>query len=171
MKDTDNTLRDMLALATQVAASPDTTEGTLAELAARYDTIAALAGAVAEAQDRLATAVAEAMEDDQMTIAGVGLVVRETRTSSSWLDDTSRERMFEDALNAIVRRVAVDPATGEMHANISSAAREVFRLAQDAFSFSADPKAAFRKVLGLSPDQYRSKHVTGYRIKVKEATL
>jgi cysteinyl-tRNA synthetase len=144
------------------------TEGSLNELVRRLDLCQRMTSNLRDKIDELNEDIASRMEDDTATITGVGVVQRKARTSSTWLDDSSRERMMDDAISAIVRRVAVDPATGEMYAPIANAAREVWRLTQDAFSFGADPKTAFRKVLGLAPDEYRAKRVTGYTISITE---
>jgi hypothetical protein len=144
------------------------TDGTLKDLAQSLELCFRINAQLREITDVLQEDIAARMEDDTASIAGVGIVQRKPRTSSTWLDDSSRERMMDDAISAIVRRVAVDPATGEMHPPLANAAREVWRLTQDAFSFGADPKTAFRKVLGLAPDEYRAKRVTGYTVSITE---
>lgn len=141
---------------------------TLNELVATFDLAQRVIIETRQIADDLNEAIASRMESDSESIEGIGVVLRKPKTSSTWIDDTSRERMMDDAISAIVRRVAVDPATGEMHAPLANAAREVWRLTQDAFSFTADPKAAFRKVLGLAPDEYRAKRVTGYTVTITE---
>lgn len=167
MTNTPNNLSTMLDALLAIEADTSLDDGTLTELAQRYD-LATRAASVLEAiVVRLSNAVAERMENDEMEVAGVGKLARKPRTSSVWIDDTSRERMLEDTINAIVRRVAVDPASGEVHQPLAMVAREVWRLTNDAFSFTADPKVPFRKVLGLRPDEYRSKRVTGYRVTVE----
>lgn len=149
--------------------SPDeATDGTLRELARRLDLCQRIGATVKDLSDALAEDIAARMEEDMTSVAGVGIVQRKARTSSTWLDDTSRERMMDDAISAIVRRVATDPATGEIHGPLANAAREVWRLTQESFSLGADPKTGFRKVLGLQPDIYRAKRVTGYTVTITE---
>ena len=167
MKELDNHLADVLQ-AIEVLSTDTMTEGTLNELVRRLELCHRMTATLRDKIDALNEDIAARMENDTATIAGVGTVQRKPRTSSTWLDDTSRERMMDDAISAIIRRVAVDPATGEMHAPIANAAREVWRLTQDSFSFGADPKAAFRKVLGLAPDEYRAKRTVGYTIAITE---
>lgn len=144
------------------------TEGELDDLAMRLRYCQQLSVEVKDIIDHLSETIAAKMEQDSSLVAGLGTVQRKPKTSSTWIDDSSRERMMEDAISAIIQRVAVDPATGEMHRPLANTAREVWRLTQDAFSFTADPKTAFRKVLGLAPDEYRSKRVTGYTVVITE---
>ena len=146
-------------------------DGTTSDIARRLDNLQQLAWQTRELIDQLTEQLAERMEQDEMVIAGVGRVVRKRRTSSTWIDEDSRERMMDDAMSAIIRRVAIDPASGEVYAPLANTARETFRLINDAFSLGADPKVAFRKVLGLQPDEYRSKRVTGYNVTIEQETL
>jgi hypothetical protein len=160
------------ALEYLIGISPDDiTDGALPEITSHYSHLIEIQTVVRDLLDHVAEQIAERMETDQMTITGVGSVVRKPRTSSTWIHEDSREQMLEDAVSAIVQRVALDPATGEVYAPLANTARETFRLVQDAFSIGADPKMAFRKVLGLQPDEYRSKRVTGYNIVIEEETL
>lgn len=149
--------------------TPDAaTDGTLAELTQRLDLCNRISSQIRVLTDALQEDIASRMEEDVASIAGIGIVQRKPRTSSTWIDDTSKERMMDDAISAIIRKVAVDPASGEIHGPLANVAREVWRLTQDAFSFTADPKAAFKKVLGLAPDEYRAKRVTGYTVTITE---
>lgn len=146
------------------------TDSTLSELTHNYALLVEIRTAVNDLIDHCSQQIAERMEDDTMTITGVGHVMRKPRTSSTWLHDDSREQMMDDAVSAIIKRVALDPATGEVYPPLANAVRETFRLTQDAFSIGSDPKLAFRKVLGLQPDEYRAKRVTGYNITIEETT-
>lgn len=163
-----NKILDELVFKMKIISLESLTEGNLQELAQRLDMCYSLANLLKYMTDALQEDIAARMETDTTEIHGVGLVQRKVRTSSTWIDDSSKERMMDDAISAIVRRVAVDPATGEMHAPLANAAREVWRLTQDSFSFGADPKTAFKKVLGLAPDEYRAKRATGYTISITE---
>jgi hypothetical protein len=167
MTDTSALLADTLSI---IAGISERTllDGSLEELASRLEAAQKLQTETRAMIDALSDAIASRMEQDVANIAGLGTVQRRAKTSSTWIDESSRERMMDDAISAIIRRVAVDPATGEMHPPLANCAREVWRLAQDSFSFSADPKAAFRKVLKLAPDEYRSKRVTGYTVTITE---
>lgn len=153
LKDTDSVLID------------EVSEGSLDDLATRLDLVARTVSQLKVISDILTEDIASRMEDDT-AITGVGVLQRKSRSSSTWIDDTSRERMMDDTISAIIRRVAVDPATGEVHQPLANTAREVWRITQDAFSFTPDPKVAFRKVLGLTPDEYRSKRLSGYTISI-----
>ena len=149
----------------------DITDGALSDISLHYASLLEIRTAVSDLIDHVAEQLAERMESDMMTITGVGSVVRKPRTSSAWIHDDSREQMMDDAITAIIRKVALDPSTGEVYPPLANTARETFRLVQDAFSIGADPKVAFRKVLGLQPDEYRSKRVTGYSVTIEEETL
>ncbi len=163
-----NKILDELVFKLKIISLEDLTEGTLQELAQRLATCNALTSVLKYVTDALQDDIAARMETDTAEVSGVGMIQRKARTSSTWIDDSSKEQMMDDAISAIIRRVAVDPATGEVHPPLANAAREVWRLTQDAFSFTADPKTAFRKVLGLAPDEYRAKRVTGYTISITE---
>jgi hypothetical protein len=165
MTNLDKHLADVLQA---LEATEAITEGTLDELVRRLDICQRIVANVKDKMDELNEDIASRMEADTATIAGIGVVQRKPRTSSTWIDDMSRERMMDDAISAMIRRVATDPASGEIHGPLANVAREVWRLTQDSFSFTADPKAAFRKVLGLAPDEYRAKRVTGYTISITE---
>jgi hypothetical protein len=160
------------ALEYLMAITPDGLTGnTLDEVSQNYSLLLEIRQVTNELIDQCAELIAASMEDDVMTIAGVGRMVRKPRTSSTWLTDDSKENMMDDAITAIIRRVAVDPSTGEVHPPLANTARETFRLMQDAFSIGADPKLAFRKVLGLQPDEYRAKRTTGYQITIEQETI
>ena len=167
MEPTTELIKDVLG-ALQMMNEETLAAGSLDELVRRLEVMHRTAARVKDLTDALTEQIASRMEANETAIAGVGVVQRKPRTSSTWLDDTSKERMMDDAISAIIRRVAVDPATGEVHAPLANTAREVWRMTQDAFSIGADPKVAFRKVLGLQPDEYRSKRVTGYTIAITE---
>lgn len=152
----------------ETVACDEMTDGTLKDLAQSLELCFRINAQLREITDALQEDIAARMEDDTASIAGVGIVQRKPRTSSTWLDDSSRERMMDDAISAMIRRVAVDPASGEIHSPLANVAREVWRLTQESFSIGADPKVGFRKVLKLAPDEYRAKRVTGYSVSITE---
>lgn len=147
------------------------TEGTVRDLSHRLNLCNVITTWAKDYADELAESLAATMEDDVQTITGVGVVTRKKRTSSAWIDDDARERMLDDTARALIEKVAVDPMTGEVHPPLANATREVFRLVQEAFSFVAEPKAGFRKSLGLQPDLYRTKYTTGYTVTISEETV
>lgn len=167
MTDTSALLADTLSIIAGIS-DEQITDGALEALAHRLETAQQLSQQVKNMIDLLTDAISSQMEQDVAAIAGLGVVQRKPRTSSTWIDEASKERMMDDAISAIIRRVAIDPASGEIHAPLANCAREVWRLTQDSFSFTADPKVAFRKVLGLAPDEYRAKRVTGYTVTITE---
>lgn len=170
MTDTNRTFAEVLNALEQIPFD-NYTEGTLKELAQRLDLCYRISAQIRNITDALQDDIAARMEDDVASITGVGVIQRKPRTSSTWLDDDARERMMEDAISAIIRRVAIDPASGEIHGSLANVAREVWRLTQESFSIGADPKVGFRKVLKLAPDEYRSKRVTGYNVSITEGEI
>jgi hypothetical protein len=144
---------------------------TPADLAWRLDLLYRITSTIRVLQDEIVETLAASMEEDQMLIAGLGNLVRKQKFSSSWINEDSRERMFDDAMHAITAQIGVDPMTGEVHPALSRAIRETYRLLDACFSFSADPKAGFRKTLNLRTDDYRAKRQTGFSIAIEEVTL
>jgi hypothetical protein len=147
------------------------TEGSPPDLARRLDLIVRIQSATRLLQDEIVESLAASMEEDSVTITGVGRLVRKPRYSSTWIDEASRERMFDDAVRAIISRLAVDKMSGEVIPALSNTVRETFNLLDAAFSFGADPKTGFRKQLGLQTDEYRAKRRTGFSIAIEEETV
>lgn len=143
-------------------------EGTPSDLARRLDLLYRLSTATRLLQDEIVESLSASMEEDSLSITGVGNVVRKPKFSSTWINDDSREQMFDDAVRAIIKKVALDKMTGEVHPALSNAVRETFNLLEASFSIGADPKAGFRKQLGLQADEYRSKRRTGFSIAIEE---
>lgn len=146
-------------------------EGAPPDLARRLDLLYRLSSATRILQDEIVESLSASMEDDTITIAGVGNLVRKPKFSSTWINDDSREQMFEDAVRAIIKKVALDKMTGEVHPALSNAVRETFNLLEASFSIGADPKAGFRKQLGLQTDEYRAKRRTGFSIAIEETPV
>jgi hypothetical protein len=142
-------------------------EGTASDLAKRLDLLYRLSTASRLLQDEIVDTLSASMEEDSLSIAGIGNIVRKPKFSSTWLHDDSRGQMFDDAVRAIIQKVALDKMTGEVHPALSNAVRETFNLLDSAFSFGADPKAGFRKQLGLASDEYRAKRRTGFSIAIE----
>lgn len=145
---------------------PDPTEGTLDEVARRLDIAEQAKYLLDDMIDGLGIEIAERMESDTQIIAGIGQFTRRPKESSVWKDETSRERMIDDAKRAIAQKVARDPMTGELLPPLVMVARETFDMIEAAFSLGAQPKAAFRKSLGLQPEDYRNKYRSGYTVKI-----
>lgn len=148
----------------------DPSEGAFADLAHRLAIVRGTIGLLQEIADTIAQSLASDMESDTMTVSGVGVLTRKPRYSSVWTDDEARERMFDDAAREIVRQTATDPMTGEVYPPIANAVKQAWTLVLEAFSIGADPKVAFRKKLGLQPDEYRSRYVTGHTVTIGEET-
>lgn len=147
------------------------TDGTMPDLARRLDLLTCIINTARNMVDELAETLSAAMEDDTQVITGVGVLVRKRRTSSAWLDDGARERMYDDTAHALVMKCATDPMTGEVHPPLANAVRAVWDIVQSSFSLGADPKTGFRKTLGLDASLYRTKYTTGHQVTITEETL
>ena len=145
---------------------PDPTDGTLEEVARRLDIADQISYVLTDLIGGLQIEIADRMEDDTQIIAGIGQFVRRPKESSVWKDETARERMLDDAKRAIAQKVARDPMTGELLPPLVMVARETFDMIEATFSLGAQPKAAFKKALGLQPDEYRIKSRSGYTVKI-----
>lgn len=157
------------ALKALESVQPDSiTEGTTADLGQRLNLLYSIQAATRILVDEVTDSLGNRMEEDTMTIAGIGQVVRKPRFSNSWMHDDSREQMLDDAVRAIIAKLAVDKMTGEVHPAISNAVRETFNLVEACFSIGADPKVGFRKQLGLQTDIYRAKRQTGFSLSIEQ---
>lgn len=168
---TPDELTNTLFRAADELCKNDPSAGDFTSLAHRLSVVKGTITLLQEIADALTESLAADMENDTVTVPGIGVLTRKPRYSSTWVDDESRERMFDDAVREIIRQVATDPMTGEVHGPLANAIRQAWALTLESFSLGADPKAAFRKKLGLHPDIYRSRRVTGHTISVGEETL
>lgn len=167
--DPDELVNDLFKTADALT-NTDPSNGVFADLAHRLAVVKGTISLLQEVAESITASLASDMESDTMTVNGVGVLTRKPRYSSTWADDDARERMFDDAIREIVRQVATDPMTGEVHGPLANAVRQAWALTLEAFSIGADPKTAFRKKLGLQPDTYRSRYVTGHTITIGEET-
>jgi len=154
--------------AIQTVRPNDITEGTLTELGERLMALYTIQSETRLLIEELTETIGLSMESDTMSIDGVGKVVRKPRFSSTWIDDASRERMMEDATRSIIKKLAVDRATGEIHSGLAQTIRETVSFIEASFSIGADPKTGFRKQLGLATDEYRAKRQTGFSLAIEE---
>lgn len=173
---TQSTLATVLANLTELTTTPQTPEqdirvGSIEDLAVRLSLLHKITALCKDLIELIDQKAADEMTAEEMNIPGVAYLIREAKESSSWVDDTARDKMFEDGIDAISRIVAVDRETGEILDNLVATSKETWRLVKEAFSIGADPKAAFRKVLRLDPKDYRNKVTTGYKIKVSEPRI
>jgi hypothetical protein len=106
--------------------------------------------------------VAEMPADEVET--SVGWVVRTKRDPTvKWARQDARDA----ARPAIVKQVAVDPMTGEVHKPLEAAILRALAVYEEAFSVG-DPKAAFRTRLGMDVDEFRTIIPNnGYKIEVR----
>lgn len=132
----------------------DPTEGDLAELASRYRDARHWANQLTGIADDLEAELAARMETSEVHIRGVGLLVRRAERRSTWRDEHASADFRRDVGQAVVHKVAVDIATGELDPvkrNISQFTVETMFEVIPAFS---SVKAPGRK-LGIDVEEYR----------------
>jgi len=141
--------------------------GSLETLAARLRDLDRIVKVSKDLIEAITEKAAYEMKDKEVNLPGVAYLVRASKYAQSWVDDDARGRMFDDGISAIVSVVSINRNTGEVSDTAAEAARAAWRLILESFSIGADPKAAFKSVLGLDPKDYRNKYRTGYRITVE----
>ena len=124
----------------------------IAELARTYIAVCAAAQHLLDARDEIHDWIAQAMEDNEQHVPGVGDLTREWRKESrkDWKSDDVRR----DALHVLKGRVpphAIDPETGEMVHTWDQAVDALSALYNLA---GYNARIATIKRLGLSVDDY-----------------
>jgi len=148
--------------------SDDATTGTLAEVGTRYALAVEARAAAAELIDDLELALIDAMPDDVLTIAGVGVLTRSEQRRSEWLDRTaSPERLRADLKRAIVTAIAVDPVTGEVDLIRQRVAQLTVDEVYEAVGSFSNVLLAARRRHRLNMDDYRAT-ATYYRVRLED---
>jgi hypothetical protein len=142
------------------------TEGPVADLALRLDRVVTLHHMLAEIQSWLELALAESMEDDDISLRGIGVLHREEQTRSSWKHAHSGEQLREDLAVAVASNVALDVATGEVDPMKRNVALHALRTAYEAIPSFSSLKVAGRKKLGLKISDYRD-YSTYYKVTLE----
>lgn len=157
----------LVALAELRGMRPDAwTEGSLFEQAVRLDRLNALIGLAREAAEQIEESLVPTMEEDIVVLPGVGRLVRDEKTSSTWRSGNSAAQMRDDLATAVAQSVAVDVATGEVDPTKRNVAVHALRVAFRAIpSFSSLNKAG-RDELGLHIGDYRS-YSTHYKVTLE----
>lgn len=145
----------------------DAVTGTLDELAARLSWAIECRVAADELIDALELVLIDAMPDDVVTVAGVGVLTRSEQYRTTWVNDSSAELLRADLKRAIVAAIAVDPVTGEvdlMRQRVAQLAVDEVYGAVGSFSNVLVPA---RRRFRLNLDDYRTRQ-TYYRVRLED---
>ena len=143
--------RDLIALAQE----SDVTDGELVDLARRLATANAAMACLKSIAEALTMELAARVESETTTVEGFGLIERGYSRRSAWAQSDSADLLRHDLGEAVVAKVALDLATGELDPvkrNIARAA--VSELWEVLPAFSSLKRGAHR--LGIHIDEYRT---------------
>jgi len=115
---------------------------------------------VDDCNDRIATL----MESDYESIPDLGWLVRTPKPDSTAGSNWSGIR--EDGKRAIVRKVAVDHATGEIRPDWRHVAEATLDLTDRCLGLGAG-KVGFRSILHLDPDDYMVYTSRGFEVRIE----
>lgn len=144
----------------------DATIGDLDELARRYQAARAYCAALADIADGIEIELAARMETDEVTIPGIGVLVRKAEKRSAWRDEYASRDFRSAVAKAVVNKVALDIATGELDPvkrNISQVTVDTLYDVIPAFSTIKSPG----RRLGIHPEEFRTQS-TVYRVAVDD---
>ena len=90
------------------------TTGTIAELAQRSQELRRLQSIIRSADKAIEDTLVGSMETDVMDIQGVGRLIRQEKTQTTWKYQGANDQMRDDLAAAVAQTVAIDVATGEI---------------------------------------------------------
>lgn len=141
-------------------------DGTLGELARRLEQVQAVTLHLTRLASDLSDDLGARMETDVVEAADGLWLTREAKTSVRW----DADRVHADVRSAILRRLGLDRASGEMRSDWQTIASDALVLWQRAFS-TGSPKVgkdgALRADFGLDPDDYRTSSPAGFKITLR----
>jgi len=155
----DETVEDHLGVILEATAALTpldiSDEATVNDLGFRLYAVETILAAFKEKHAELVQALADAMESDRVEVPHVGVVHREWKPgSATW----NSEAVRRDVLERVLRRVALDPDTGELVPARKHAAAETFTWIARTWGLNS-PKygrdSGIRE-LGLDVDNYRT---------------
>lgn len=154
-------LADGADVEASAAVTDDASLEVIVDAAARLDVAA---GTLREASKRLSVAAAERMERDHDRVGNYRLS-RGRSSSTKWDAPLARSAVVE----AIVRRLAVNPETGEVIQPLRMAVEQAVNMTYSVTSTanSASMTVAGLKALGLDPNRYRSTEDRGWRLRIE----
>lgn len=134
----------------------DVTEGTLDDLALRFDALNRIAAITKDLADAVKMQLAETMPDDDMVVPGIGTIHR--RQKSTQRVAVKPPKVRADLAIAVGRRIGVDPFTGEVSTERREVAREAVELTTKCVSVGATSfTAAAPDLIGIGSEDYTEK--------------
>ena len=156
MEPLDTALRAALTTLAEQADTAD--DGTLDEVAARYQAALHLGLVAKHIRDTCEESLNERMETDEVIIPNIGRFVRSRQLSSAtFIDKQSGPRFREDLAQAVASKVALDIGTGEINVERRNVAREAIRILSMYIPSIAGTKGKARDELGIDIDQYKNR--------------
>lgn len=138
-------------------------EGTLDDLARRLDVVIDIVARATGMNAVLQMAIAERMEEDTQQVP-YGWLSRRQRRSTAGSDWEGARMVGKDE---IIRRVALDIATGEVRSDWKAVAIRTIEMLDRTFSIEGLKLSGFR-ALGLDPDEYLVRKNAGWEVKVRK---
>lgn len=132
------------------------TEGPVNDRAMRLDRALALVQMLKDGIRDIELSLIDSMEEDEVIVPGVGKLVRQRSSSSTWRDKDASKRLRDDLAAAVAADIALDVATGEYDPMKRNVALAAIRVAYDAIPAFSSLKVAGRDRLGLSIGDYRA---------------
>lgn len=140
-----------------LAAEGDVTDGELSALAHRLHTARTAIAALTSVVEALTMEVAARVEDDETIVAGYGSswsIARGYKRTSTWSQPDSAELLRHDLGEAVVAKIALDVATGELDPAKRNIARAAIAELWEVLPAFSSLKAGAKR-LGIHIDQYR----------------
>jgi hypothetical protein len=161
--DVDAVIGDVVTLLEELPLD-DVTEGTLADLGARYTYMLHVIATAGRMRDAIELALVDAMPEDTMAMNGV-VVKRVNQNRWKWREKDSGKEMREDIANAIADEMSTDPETGEINPGRRRLIQQAIGRVWRTIPAVQTMKVAGAKDLGLSIFDYKEMSV-GYKIEV-----
>jgi hypothetical protein len=144
----------------------DPSEGDLREVATRYRDARYWANELNRIADDLEMELSARMEADEVPVSGVGLLVRRTERRSTWKDEHASADFRRHVGQAVIHKIALDVATGELDPVKRNVATVTVDLMFDVVPAFSSVKAPGRK-LGIEVEEYRVISEV-YRVSLEE---
>jgi hypothetical protein len=163
--DIERLLNDALEATAWLGRTDVTEDATVNDLGFRLHAVDTILAAFTEHRQALAIALAETMETDTVTVPHVGQVRRTWKAGSAQWDT---ETVRRDIREKILRRVALDPSTGELNPVWRGVAANTIEWVARTWGLNA-PKTGTDsgiRALELDVDNYRSFGAGRWEVKV-----
>jgi hypothetical protein len=143
------------------------TEGPFDDVARRFALLTRVTAVVNELLGDLNDQLVASMEDDTMTVPGVGVLAREKVTRSTWKDKTASADLRENLVTNVARVVAQDVGTGDVDPVKRNIAIHAVKTALAAIPSFDKLTQAGAKALGMRISDYRD-YSDAYKVKITE---